>query len=682
MILLILVMAFLAAVYAGSPPHTRSYSVPVIPSQHRPWIAGSRRQSALQTLGLRKKSDIEIVLDGPEEFVHTYSSFDQIKGQVKLKFEKDTSIDDISVTFEGLSQTYVEKVATTAPTTGRTTGKHHFLKLLQPIEAQDLPENRLARAGETCSIPFTFVVPDRLLPQICSHTTESGEVTRAHVQLPPSLGDAAVAGDGQTLCDDLAPDMSKVTYCVRVRIAKRSPTGRSVDIVDRSLKVRIVPGKDEEPPINVEEGEADYILRKEKSVKRGLFKVGKIGRLVAETSQPRSLRLLHPSKRSAQPITTMTAINLRFDPLDADAHPPQISSCTTRLRSYTFFGAAPYRGIPGASDQDKWSSLHGLYPDTVELSSRNLSTVTWTKHDPNEPELSLARRPSTFSDMSFNSVPEPTATYAAGSPFWTASVLVPISLPTDCKKTFVPSFHSCIISRSYTLELNLHYSSPGTSVGTSSLILKSPIQISSEGGIPPEGIEESEAALAAEIERQFFEFENRQLSDAEAAVNGESEPGTVVTNGATPYLPLARLATSLPLNTSDLPSPEYTESPLYSFIAPPVRQHVANAANDAEIPAYSASPTTTAQPISSTTHNSNIANATISPSSTRYMSATENYTPSYTPVPPPEYHSGAGGRVRGGITPRVRTQSVSLHAQPSNRVQTSVRWRVGGSFHD
>ena len=647
-------MAFLAQIYAAAgPPHNarnaRSFSVPSIPSVGRPLGPGGRRQSTLQSLGLRKKNDVEIVLDGAEDFIHSYSTYDEIKGNVILKFEKDTAIDDISITFEGVSLTYVEKVATTAPTTGRTTGRHGFLKLLQPVEAEDLPENRIAKAGNTYSIPFTFVVPDRLLPQICSHTTQSGEVTRAHLQLPPSLGDAAVAGDGQTLYDDLAPDMSKVLYSIRVRMAKRNPVGHNVELTSKSLKIRIVPGKMEEPPIHVETGEADYVLRKEKGVRKGLFKLGKIGRIVAETSQPPSLRIPHPTKRSEAPVTTMTTISLRFDPGEADTQPPPLSSCTTKLRSYTFFGAAPYKTLPAASAQDNWSSLHGLYPDTVELSSRNLSTVTWTKHESDGSNSDLMRRPSTFSDFSVHSIPEPTEAYAKGLPFWTASVLVPISLPTNSRKTFVPSFHSCIISRSYTLELNISYSSPGTSVGSSSIVLKSPIQISSEGGKPPEAIQESEATLAAEIERQFYAFENSQLRDAEAAVLGNGEPTpplsattTIVQSPSSIQRSVIPEEGVMPQTSELPPSPEYTEAPAYDSLVPRGAYH-----------------------------------APVQPNP--YDTAT-NFTPTYAAAPPPEYHSGAGGHVRGGVAPRVRTQSVSLNVDPSPRVRTSVQLRIGGLF--
>lgn len=92
--------------------------------------------------------------------------------------------------------------------------------------------------------------------------------------------------------------------------------------------------------------DSDHAMRKEKNVKKGLFKLGKTGRLVAETSQPKSLHLPHPSKRTGEPIATMATVNLRFDPASPEDVPPQLDSIVSKLKVYTFFGAAPYRVAP------------------------------------------------------------------------------------------------------------------------------------------------------------------------------------------------------------------------------------------------------------------------------------------------------------------------------------------------
>jgi hypothetical protein len=489
------------------PPGFRANSVPNIQARGfgrtNTSTSQGRRQSAWEQLGLRKKSEIDIVLDGGDDFVHSYTTHDEIKGEVILKFEKDTAVDDLVITFEGLTFTYVEKIATTAPTTGRTTGRHTFLKLLQPVDVGSLPENRIARAGESYPVAFQFVVPDRLLPYCCAHKVDNEEVKRAHLHLPPSLGDPIVAADGQTPLDDLSPDMSKITYSIRARMAKRSPAGRQIDIVDKSRSVRVIPAREEAAPINPGDND-DFTMRKEKSVRKGLFKIGKkVGRLTAEAAQPNSFRLPPPQMQLQEPVSTVATINLRFDPQSADDQPPQIGSILCKMRAYTFFGAAPFRMMPFAKDMDNWSTLHGMYPETTELSTRSLNTVSWTRQEPNSSTpnspLELIRRPSTFSTDSTVAIPEPSSTYS-GSHFFTTSLVIPLALPKH--KVFVPSFHSCIVSRNYVLDLELSYRIPGATVGNPSIRLKVPVQVSSEEA-HPQALDD-EAAIAAEIERQFM----------------------------------------------------------------------------------------------------------------------------------------------------------------------------------
>lgn len=513
-------------------PNSGAHRDRAIPKQRSPTT--SRRQSAFETIqrSLRRKSEVDVVLDDGDDFIRTYSTFDQIKGHVNLKFEKDTLIDDLHIFLEGQSNTYVEKIATAAPTTGRTTGRHVFLRVQQPIPQHALPADNLARADVTYTIPFHFTVPDRLLPYVCCHKVEHESVKKAHLQLPPSIGDPMLAGDGNILMDDLSPEMAKVIYSIKARVLKSPPNlaGRSVDVEEKVVRIRIVPAREDEPPMTIDEENASYVMRAEKNVRKGLFKIGKkLGRLTAEAAQPESLRLPHPAKRSTAPVTTMTTIKLRFDPATENEQPPQLANLASKLRVYTFFGATCYRMIPEIGRCDNWSSLHGTYPENVELSSRNVGSVTWIRHGPDGRKKSTvanitesSRRESVLSttpsssSASSDSTPDPSASYDPTLPFYTAKVLVPITLPTSTtseeqvrrgsnvsnsksastmrsrKVVFLPTFHTCIISRTYALELNLSFH-PVTSTGTTSQTLgapsvriRTPIQISQEGSNPPQ----------------------------------------------------------------------------------------------------------------------------------------------------------------------------------------------------
>lgn len=90
------------------------------------------------------------------------------------------------------------------------------------------------------------------------------------------------------------------------------------------------------------------------------------------------------------------------------------------------------------------------------------------------------RRDSAWSALSSPfSIPEPSSEYK-GKSFYTARVVVPVALPKG-SKIFVPSFHSCLVSRIYGLDLYVSIQTPNTTVKDPTLHLKLPIQISTEG---------------------------------------------------------------------------------------------------------------------------------------------------------------------------------------------------------
>src|SRR5436190_23025836 len=129
---------------------------------------------------------------------------------------------------------------------------HTFLKLSQPIDESLYPQPRIVEAGRAYTFPFTFVVPERLLPHVCNHQTNHTQVQDAHTPLPPSLSDPMLAASGPTLPDDMAPLMCRIQYAIHAKLLKKSSTGGSSKaIVVRAKNVRVIPATLEEPPMNV-----------------------------------------------------------------------------------------------------------------------------------------------------------------------------------------------------------------------------------------------------------------------------------------------------------------------------------------------------------------------------------------------------------------------------------------------
>lgn len=451
----------------------------------------------------RNKPAITIDLhdDQQEVFVPSYTTLDKIKGQVTITAPYDTSFDQIYITLEGSVKTFVEKIATASPTNHRTEAFQIFLRLVQPMDMDVFSESRVIKAGRTYKFPFTFVVPEKLLPQSCAHRDASAEVRDVHRNLPPSLGDPMTASLNNALLDDMAPEMGVVSYAITVRISHgRGTTGKQIIGAESFKKLRIVPAVDEQPPIMVYGGvKDDYRPRKEKEIRKGLFK-GKLGTLTMESAQPKSLRLHALNSQSTCSITTMATVDVRFDPVEEGAKPPRLNTLSTKLKVATFFSSVPMSELPSKTTDFHYSSTRGVHVETVPLSSRCVASAQWERHAPQV----LARRDSAFSSISAPAIPDPPSSHAAKS-FYTAQILVPITLPKG-SKVFVPTFYSCLISRVYSLDLYLGVHCPSPTVTAPSVHLKLPIQISSEGNpdaSPSISAQEAEAIAAREMIGDF-----------------------------------------------------------------------------------------------------------------------------------------------------------------------------------
>lgn len=420
--------------------------------------------SRLRTLALGTKPHVAITLDNEQA---TYTTLDRIAGKVEITAAVSTRFEDVDIQFIGMSKTFVERLHATPSMSRGTSAFHQFLKLTQPIPESAYPQPRILEAGRTYEFPFLFVVPQQLLPRVCRHAVEHESVRDAHLQLPPSMG------SGSSM-DDFCPDMANVRYSVAARILTISEvTGEKQDLVHRAKVLQIIPASAEQPPVNVDGAAIDYTMRSEKSVKKGVFK-GKLGSLVIEATQPKSLRLQRDELIGS--ASTLATIRLRFDPAEAKNPPPRLGSLSSKIKVSTWFASKSRTLIP-----TKKCIMHdynqGLHTEMKSLSSRCISAVEWKFHK-NEEALALSRRDSANSTSSSYDIayPAPSEKYQ-GQGFYTAEIIVPVTLPSD--KHFTPTFHSCLISRAYTLYFSLGIHTSG--VGGPSIELKVPVQVSAEG---------------------------------------------------------------------------------------------------------------------------------------------------------------------------------------------------------
>ncbi|KZM22131.1 uncharacterized protein EKO05_0003805 [Ascochyta rabiei] len=455
---------------------------------------GNQIGSKVRTLANMGQPNIEFIMDdsdGPRRIIPSYSTMDTISGHVAITAPADTHFEEVDIAFIGTSHTFVDRVTTTPSMTGRTEANHRFLALRQPINESDFPSPRIFEAGRTYRFPFTFNIPAQLLPRACTHDVVSDHVRDTHLLLPPSFGDPDLSGFGSVLLDDLAPEMAKIVYGVKVRITQRGLSDNLVHILgERLKKVRVKPAFEEQAPLNID-GIDEYSPKQEKTIKKGIFK-GKLGTLTAQTMQPRPFNIPGARTSDNKPITTIAKLVLRFDPAEEGAKPPALSSLHTKIRVSTFYASSPRQNLPSRKHL-AFDMSQGAYAESVALNSLCITKAKWEEHTAasNPAPESLVRRDSGISDCSTASgsanafaagILLPSSNYKRGV-FYSAQILVPVTL-TD-KKNFIPTFHSCLISRTYTLSLQF------APQGGSNISLKVPVQVCADGS--DSGIENARA---------------------------------------------------------------------------------------------------------------------------------------------------------------------------------------------
>lgn len=329
--------------------------------------------------------------------------------------------------------------------------------------------------------------------------------------LPPSLGDADLCGFGGILLDDMAPEMAKITYGIRARVlAFHEGENRIALLGQKTRKIRVKPAFEEQPPLNTD-GNKEYRARLERPIKKSLFK-GKAGTLIAQAIQPRPLVIPGARTQDAGPIATRAKVVLRFDPAEENGLPPKLGSLKTNIKVSTFYASSPRSNFP-TRDSLCYDCSQGAYTEAISISTMCIGTTAQWEKKPasaNPPtEADLERRDSGISDCSSVSdpsyktdTPRPSSNYKNGS-FYTATIIVPITLPL--KKNFLPTFHSCLISRSYALSMRLSVHAPG--LGDPTLGLKVPLQVCAEGSVAgnenARARSEEAAGVLAEADRIF-----------------------------------------------------------------------------------------------------------------------------------------------------------------------------------
>lgn len=381
---------------------------------------------------------LNIEVDGPQ----TFTTRERMIGRLTVKPMIDAPFDKLEIKLHGISRTYGRRVVPHAPNARTVTTAHRFLELTQPDLAHCSPEDKVFRSGHHYTFPFEFAIPDRMLPATCRHVVESPEVHKLHTLLPPSLGDQQADG-----ASDYAPRRVSVKYRIVARVFKvDGPAGQSkMDVLACDSKRILFLPSDADSMLLPEV--STHIDRVGECVPLRTLWAKRFGNLAVSSIQASTFRArkLHFGMWHSD-LSGHVKLELVFVPAFDGAEPPKQIDLSGVFRTETISAVNPLVQLPST---DPWlgPELDRHIAPSIILSSQAVGNLSWTK-------ISAAGTESGEKCPSYEALPcrRPPECPGLGS-HYSAEIVAPLTAAVGC--ALVPTFHSCLISRTYSVDLRL-----------------------------------------------------------------------------------------------------------------------------------------------------------------------------------------------------------------------------------
>ncbi|CAM1505984.1 Fc.00g116210.m01.CDS01 [Cosmosporella sp. VM-42] len=392
-----------------------------------------------------------------------YTSGSTIAGEVVINTVRDISFACVSTGLLGIARSRVELAQIPRH------ASHIFLNLRMPIPKAKYPTPRIFRGDNTYRIPFSFTVPQHLSLSACQHQCESNAVLDQHIRPPPSVG--------YWERDDLSPDMARIEYIIVARVEAESVKIPIPVLMETTLRVNVLPTSVEDPPLNISTDNRGYALTRSTNIRRSLF-ASKRGRITASAAQPSAIRM-RPDGRGASDITI--TVNVRFEPTSCQDAPPNINQASAKIEAFTWFTGAPAGNLPNLGDLavSFGSPSHMNYSTSVPVILTSLTKDAWTTKTAaanpitaqHQPAPSIRRQSdSLLGSNTLRDLQTPRrGSEASTGAYHESTTWISLQVPTS-RLQLLPTFHICLISRTYTLHLVLY-------IGSSKLNLSIPVQI-------------------------------------------------------------------------------------------------------------------------------------------------------------------------------------------------------------
>lgn len=420
---------------------------------------------------LLSKPRVTIQLNGESQGLPQLTPFntgEKVTGSVKIRAPHDTPIENVEIMFEGIhglsSHTKVSYIGLHFPGRSQTaveqssvcTGwQHVFLKAVQSISSCDYPRDQILHKNHTYAFPFAFEIPTRVSRCVCDHPHDT------HTLLPPTLGDREIPNGIATIPSWLTPSAGQITYRIKATIThKPYPNNAPNTLASASQSIWVIPISESEPKLPPYElsplvGTGEVLSLEKLIVSHGTLRI--------EASPQKPIQLLG-SDELTRDSWTFTRIKVVFEPHNASKHPPQIRSLRTRLAFLTSMKAST-RYYNRQATLCPTKDQYRTYTRYLPMSHLEVSHRQWERSG------TLVRSQTSLESLLPLHVEGP-----SGKLQHTMEFIIPINVPG--REHMVANFDSCLISRSYLLDITLSYRPRGAVLNQRTMI-QIPLQFNS-----------------------------------------------------------------------------------------------------------------------------------------------------------------------------------------------------------
>ncbi|KAG9251121.1 uncharacterized protein F5Z01DRAFT_753012 [Emericellopsis atlantica] len=392
------------------------------------------------------KPMIKIVTEPPSTGL-TYTTCSAINGTVDLCAHEDLTLKDVRISLIGCGRRSLE----VGRNGSRSSDEWIFLSLHMPIDGQALETCCNVPARQQRPIPFHFRVPRQLPTGTCNHTKIAPCLQDQHLCLPPTI-----CSEG---ADAMCPDLISIGYYIEVVIETDTTVTPSRSILPQDhrfrerLEVTILPTFPEEAPLDLESHSTTFMPRATLSLKRHIL--GRtLGHVEANAYQPNAIML---KANGGAPSTSSVHIGLAFSPHSETVSIPHVERVCGDLVSNTYFGPRVLHEWPQRLPEAQHTIDPLLnYKVTTPIINYAPGELNWT---------------------------EGSVLMAVSRTCYRTSLEIPFGVHHVRNKRFMPTFHCCLFSRTYTLVLKIAFS------GGQSIRVTVPLQVGVEDSMTQESLD-------------------------------------------------------------------------------------------------------------------------------------------------------------------------------------------------